>query len=104
MTAARKEERPGPDEAAGREASTSDANPPGKTACYEAAADTRSSTKRLATCKARCALVGVVLHELTGDDGQPEYVVTQTRWALTRAFRSLDELEAWLPRLEGARP
>lgn len=58
--------------------------------------------KRLANCKARCALVGGVLHELIGDDGRPEYIVT--KWALTRAFRSLDELEAWLPRVEGRAP
>lgn len=60
------------------------------------------AAKRLATLKARAALQGIVLHDLEGDDGAPEYVVS--RWAMTRAFRSLDELETWLERVEGKRP
>lgn len=64
-----------------------------------AAAPTAPADKRVATLRARAALQGIVMHDLKGDDGTPEYVVT--KWALTRAFRSLDELEAWLDRVEG---
>lgn len=57
--------------------------------------------KRVATAKARAALLGIVVHELRADDGGPEWIAT--RWALTRAFRSVDELAAWLDRVEGTR-
>lgn len=55
--------------------------------------------KRLATCQARAALLGVTLRVLTDDKGRPEFIVT--RWALTRSFPSLAEVEAWLDRFEG---
>lgn len=46
--------------------------------------------KRPATLQARC------------DDGRPEYIVS--RWALTKSFRTMDEIEGWLPRVEGRAP
>lgn len=55
--------------------------------------------KTFATLQARCALAGVVLVRTEGDDGAPEFVVS--RWALTRAFRSLVEVEQWLQRVTG---
>lgn len=57
--------------------------------------------KRLATARARAALRGVVVHHMLDDTGRPEYVVTQGPW--TVALKSLDELEAWLDRIEGRR-
>jgi hypothetical protein len=57
--------------------------------------------KRLATARARAALRGVVVHAMPDDTGRPEYVVTQGPW--TVALKSLDELEAWLDRIEGRR-
>lgn len=58
--------------------------------------------KRVATLRARCALRGVVLSVLSDDCGQPEYIVTQGAW--TRAFSRVDELSAWVDRIEGRRP
>lgn len=55
--------------------------------------------KRAATCTARAAIAGVSLHRLADDAGRPEWIAT--RWALTRAFHSLDDVEAWLARVEG---
>lgn len=57
--------------------------------------------KRLATARARAALRGVIVHAMPDDAGRPEYVVTQGPW--TVALKSLDELEAWLDRIEGRR-
>lgn len=52
-----------------------------------------------ATLKARAALAGVTVHTLQDDRGRPEYIAT--RWAMTKAFSSLDELAAWLDRVAG---
>lgn len=56
--------------------------------------------KRPATAQARAALAGIALHILTGDDGRPEYVAT--KWALTKAFTDIADVELWLDRV-GAR-
>jgi hypothetical protein len=57
-------------------------------------ADTR---KRIATCQARAALVGATVVEIPSDDGRPELILS--RWALTRAFSDLAELERTLDRM-----
>lgn len=57
-------------------------------------ADTR---KRVETAKARAALVGATVVEIPSDDGRPELILS--RWALTRAFRDLAELERTLDRM-----
>ena len=56
--------------------------------------------KRIATAAARAALFGATLVELPDDGGQLELILS--RWALTRSFRDLDELEATLDRMEGS--
>lgn len=56
-----------------------------------------SERKRLATLQARTALWGGSLTATDGDNGRPMFVVT--RWALTRAFDSLDEVGDWLQRV-----
>ncbi len=53
--------------------------------------DTR---KRFSTLQARAALMQVALVQTTNDREQPLFVVS--RWALTKSFSSLDEVEAWL--------
>ena len=53
--------------------------------------------KRVATCKARAALLGATLTEIVNDAGQPELILS--RWALTRAFSNLAELERILDRM-----
>ena len=58
------------------------------------------TSKRLATAKARACLAGITLHTLEGDDGRPLYVAT--RWALTRSYTELDEVESWLDFVTGA--
>lgn len=54
--------------------------------------------KRIATCQARAALVGATVIEIPGDNGRPELILS--RWALTRAFSDLAELERTLDRME----
>lgn len=53
-----------------------------------------AATKRLATARARAALAGVAVIESHDDRGHPTFIAS--RWALTREFASLDELERWL--------
>lgn len=53
--------------------------------------------KRQATAQARAALAGITLHVLTGDDGRPEYIAT--RWAMTKSFSDLADVERWLDRV-----
>ena len=55
--------------------------------------------KALATCQARAALLGATLHALPDDGGRAEFIVS--RWALTKSFSTLTEVEAWLNRVEG---
>lgn len=62
---------------------------------------TPADRKRAETCKARAALAGFVVHEIEGDDGSPLFVLT--RWAMTRAFDNLGELERAIDRIEGRR-
>lgn len=57
--------------------------------------------KRIPTCIARAALAGVVVAVVDGDDGQPLFVAN--RWAMTRAFTGIDELETWLVRMAGVK-
>ncbi|RTL30699.1 MAG: hypothetical protein EKK47_10375 [Burkholderiales bacterium] len=57
--------------------------------------------KRLATAKARTALWGGTLTEIDTDDGRPQFIVS--RWALCKAFDSIDGVEAFLDRVEGAK-
>ena len=38
---------------------------------------------------------------IDGDDGRPQMLIS--RWALTRAFSDMDELERWLNRVTGAK-
>jgi hypothetical protein len=61
-------------------------------------------TKRLATAKARAALLGVELHDTQGDTGERVLIATKTAWAMTRAFEgpsALADVERWLDRMEG---
>lgn len=48
---------------------------------------------------ARAALAGVRVTRSATDNGRPEWIAS--RWALTRAFSSLDELRTWLARVTG---
>ena len=49
---------------------------------------------RFATVQARAALAGIVLAATEDDHGRPLFVAS--RWAMTKAFCSLDEVEAWM--------
>ena len=55
--------------------------------------------KRLATLAARAALSGVTLHHIEGDFVPDLFIVS--RWALTREFTNLDDVEAWLDMITG---
>ena len=55
--------------------------------------------KRVATAQARAALAGVVLHDIEGDDGRPLYIAS--RWALTRSFSEIEDVERWLDHVCG---
>lgn len=59
----------------------------------------KTAEKRLANLRARCALQGVQLHVIDGDNGLPLYIVT--KWALTASLDSLDNLAAWVSRVDG---
>lgn len=60
---------------------------------------THDEEKRLATAIARLALVGVTVHRLEGDFGRE--IVLCTKWAMTREFTMLTDLEAWASRVAG---
>lgn len=60
-----------------------------------------ADTKREATLIARAALVGVTVYRSTTEAGATEWVCS--RWALTRAFSSLDDLEKWVDMVSGQR-
>ena len=55
--------------------------------------------KRLSSAIARAALIGVIVHRIESDFGGEEFIAS--RWALTKAFSSLDALEAWIDRVAG---
>lgn len=57
--------------------------------------------KQYATLQARAALRGIVLVESHDDCGRPEWLASFH--AMTKAFSSLQELSAWLDRVEGRR-
>ena len=61
--------------------------------------DTAGIAKRIATLRARAALVGAQIVESYADDGGLELILT--RWSLTRAFRDseFDDLERTLDRM-----
>lgn len=54
-------------------------------------------SKRLANAKARTALWGGTLTAIDGDDGRPLFIVS--RWALTKALSTLDEVDAFLDKV-----
>lgn len=54
-------------------------------------------SKALETIRARCALLGIVLVVTDDDQGKPLYVAT--RWAMTKAFSSLDQVGQWLDQI-----
>jgi hypothetical protein len=56
-------------------------------------------SKSLETIRARCALLGIVLVVTDDDHGKPLYVAT--RWAMTKAFSSLDQVGQWLDQIGG---
>jgi hypothetical protein len=59
----------------------------------------REAQKVWATAQARAALRGIVLVKSHDDRGRPEWIASYH--ALTRAFGSLEDVLAWLDRVEG---
>ncbi|ABE44881.1 hypothetical protein [Polaromonas sp. JS666] len=59
----------------------------------------QSLGKQYANLRARCALAGVVLHQIENDFGKTVYIVS--RWALTRELSDLDAVAAWLDCVTG---
>ncbi len=57
--------------------------------------------KQYATLQARAALRGIVLVKSHTERGEVEYIASLH--AMTKAFSSLQELSAWLDRVEGRR-
>ena len=53
----------------------------------------------MATAQARATLAGFHASLTDTDDGRPQLVCS--RWAMTRAFDNLPELETWLQRVTG---
>ena len=54
--------------------------------------------KRIATARARVALLGGVLHVIESDRGRPIFIVS--RWCLTKELADIEAVEAWLARVE----
>lgn len=54
--------------------------------------------KRIATVRARVALLGGVLHVVESDCGRPVFIVS--RWCLTKELPDIETVEAWLARVE----
>jgi hypothetical protein len=61
--------------------------------------DEASHEKRLATAKARAALLGATLVAIDSDNGKPQFVLT--KWALTKCFDDISDVEQTLSRMEG---
>lgn len=59
----------------------------------------RVDEKAFTTLQARAALRQATLVQIDGDDGRPQYIVT--KWALTKSFDSLADVERLLARMEG---
>jgi hypothetical protein len=57
--------------------------------------------KAFITAAARGALAGIAIEQHEADDGRPEFVANHNGWAMTRRFRTLAELAAWLDRVTG---
>lgn len=55
--------------------------------------------KAFSTVQARAALAGVTLTRLEDDRGRE--VLIASRWALTRQFDNLPDVESWLDRVSG---
>lgn len=62
----------------------------------------RADEKRLATATARAALRGITVHAIDGDFLPRRFIAT--RWALSKEFRRIEDLECWLDRVMGAKP
>lgn len=62
---------------------------------------TDADRKAWATGQARATLAGFHAVLIDTDEGRPQLVCS--RWAMTRAFDDLAELEVWLQRVEGSR-
>lgn len=62
---------------------------------------TALDAKKLATATARAALAGITLQVIEGDDGRPEMVAS--RWALSKRFNDLADVERWLDQVTGAK-
>lgn len=60
---------------------------------------TDTDRKPWVTAQARATLAGFHAVLIDTDDGRPQLVCS--RWAMTRAFDDLVELETWLRRVEG---
>lgn len=58
--------------------------------------------KRLATLVARAALSGITLHHTSGDFVPNLFLVS--KWALTREFTNLDDVQDWLDMVTGSKP
>jgi hypothetical protein len=65
-------------------------------AATDKAAPSARYPKELLHQVARAALVGITVYATLDDRAQPEFIAT--RWAMTRAFSSIDELRGWLDR------
>jgi hypothetical protein len=61
--------------------------------------DAAGMDKQFATLRARAALSGVELYQVDDDVGRPLFIVT--KWAMTSAMSTLDDVAAWLARVDG---
>ena len=60
-----------------------------------------AADKRIATARARVALIGGALHVLENDRGRPVFIVS--RWCFTKELPTIEEVEAGIERVAPTR-
>ena len=70
-----------------------------KTALIHTQPDSKSFHKQLATLCARAALAGIALNAIEDDYGSTVFIVS--RWAMTRRFETIKDVDDWLDSVTG---
>lgn len=66
---------------------------------HQALEQAQHPDKRYSTARARMARLAGALHRIEDDRGATVWIAT--RFAFTREFRCIEDVEAWLDRMEG---
>ena len=72
-----------------------------KTALIHTQPDSQPFHKQLATLRARAALAGIAMNAIEDDYGSIVFIVS--RWAMTRRFETIKDVDDWLDSVTGGR-